>query len=144
MKKFKRYSKAFLLLLVAMMTLVVTSCSDDNTEGWDGTYGYVQFMLSKKVSSRASRAAAIDKLEKLGDAKKIKVVMEHDGTTVSQTLSLNAYNAENAEYGLRSDKLQLASGSYTIIGFYLYDAVDEELLASSAGETFTVVGGGLT
>ena len=144
MKKFKRYSKAFLLLLVAMMTLVVTSCSDDNTEGWDGTYGYVQFMLSKKVSSRATRAAAIDKLEKLGDAKKIKVVMEHDGTTVSQTLSLNAYNAENAEYGLRSDKLQLASGSYTIIGFYLYDAVDEELLASSAGETFTVVGGGLT
>lgn len=54
MKKFKRYSKAFLLLLVAMMTLVVTSCSDDNTEGWDGTYGYVQFMLSKKVSSRAT------------------------------------------------------------------------------------------
>lgn len=75
MKKFKRYSKAFLLLLVTMMTLVVTSCSDDNTEGWDGTYGYVQFMLSKKVSSRATRAAAIDKLEKLGDAKKIEVVM---------------------------------------------------------------------
>ena len=82
MKKFKIYSKAFLLLLVAMMTLVVTSCSDDNTEGWDGTYGYVQFdLLSKKVSARATRAAAIDKLEKLGDAKKIKVVMEHDGTT---------------------------------------------------------------
>ena len=49
MKKFKRYSKAFLLLLVAMMTLVATSCSDDETEGWDGTYGYVQFKLSKKV-----------------------------------------------------------------------------------------------
>ncbi len=144
MNTFTKNSKAFLLLLVTMLTFVVTSCSDDNTEGWDGTYGYVQFMLSKKVSSKATRAAAIDKLEKLGDAKKIKVVMEHDGTTVSQTLSLNAYNAENAEYGLRSDKLQLASGSYTIIGFYLYDAVDEELLASSAGENFTVVGGGLT
>lgn len=101
-------------------------------------------MLSKKVSSRATRAAAVDKLEKLGDAKKIKVVMEHDGTTVSQTLILNAYNEENAEYGLKSEKLQLASGTYTIIGFYLYDGVDEELLASSAGETFTVQGGGLT
>ena len=44
----------------------------------------------------------------------------------------------------RSDKLQLASGTYTIIGFYLYDGVDEELLASSAGETFTVQGSGLT
>ena len=144
MKTFRKYSKALLLLLVTMLTFTVTSCSDDETEGWDGTYGYVQFKLSKKVSSRATRAAALDKLEKLDDAKKIKVVMEHNGTTVSQTLVLNSYNAENAEYGLRSDKLQLASGTYTIIGFYLYDAVDEELLASSAGETFTVVGGGMT
>ena len=144
MNTFTKYSKAFLLLVVAVLTMAVTSCSEDTFERWDGTYGYVQFMLSKKVSSRATRAAAVDKLEKLGDAKKIKVVMEHDGTTVSQTLTLNAYNEENAEYGLKSEKLQLASGTYTIIGFYLYDGVDEELLASSAGETFTVQGGGLT
>ena len=140
MKTIYQYSKAFLLLMVAMLTMTVTSCSDDATEGWDGTYGYVQFMLSKKVSTRATRAVAVDKLEKLADAKKIKVVMEHDGTTVSQTLNLNAYNAETAEFGLRSDKLQLASGTYTIIGFYLYDGVDEQLLASSAGNEFTVVG----
>ena len=144
MNTFTKYSKAFLLLVVAVLTMAVTSCSEDTLERWDGTYCYVQFMLSKKVSSRATRAAAVDKLEKLGDAKKIKVVMEHDGTTVSQTLTLNAYNEENAEYGLKSEKLQLASGTYTIIGFYLYDGVDEELLASSAGETFTVQGGGLT
>lgn len=144
MKTFYKYSKALLLLLVTMLTFAVTSCSDDETEGWDGTYGYVQFKVNKSVSTRATRAAALDKLEKLDDAKKIKVVMEHNGTTVSQTLVLNSYNAENAEYGLRSEKLKLASGTYTIIGFYLYDAVDEELLASSAGETFTVVGGGMT
>lgn len=144
MKTFYQYSKALLLLLVTMLTFAATSCSDDETEGWDGTYGYVQFKVNKSVSTRATRAAALDKLEKLDDAKKIKVVMEHNGTTVSQTLVLNSYNAENAEYGLRSEKLQLASGTYTIIGFYLYDAVDEELLASSAGETFTVVGGGMT
>ncbi len=143
MKTFNKYSKAFLLLLVTMLTFAVTSCSSDETEGWDGTYGYVQFKLNKAVSTRATRAAAVDKLEKLSDAKKIKVVMEHNGTTVSQTLALNSYNEENAEYGLRSDKLQLASGTYTVIGFYLYDNVDEELLASSAGETFTVVGGGM-
>jgi Leucine-rich repeat (LRR) protein len=144
MKTFYQYSKALLLLLVTMLTFAATSCSDDETEGWDGTYGYVQFKVNKSVSTRATRAAALDKLEKLDDAKKIKVVMEHNGTTVSQTLVLNSYNAENAEYGLSSEKLQLASGTYTIIGFYLYDAVDEELLASSAGETFTVVGGGMT
>ena len=144
MNRFKIFSKALLLLLVTMLTFAVTSCSDDETEGWDGTYGYVQFKVNKSVSTRATRAAALDKLEKLDDAKKIKVVMEHNGTTVSQTLVLTSYNAENAEYGLSSEKLQLASGTYTIIGFYLYDAVDEELLASSAGETFTVVGGGMT
>ena len=144
MNRFKIFSKALLLLLVTMLTFAVTSCSDDETEGWDGTYGYVQFKVNKSVSTRATRAAALDKLEKLDDAKKIKVVMEHNGTTVSQTLVLNSYDAENAEYGLSSEKLQLASGTYTIIGFYLYDAVDEELLASSAGETFTVVGGGMT
>ena len=144
MKTFYKYSKALLLLLVSFLTFAATSCSDDETEGWDGTYGYVQFKVNKSVSTRATRAAALDKLEKLDDAKKIKVVMEHNGTTVSQTLVLNSYNAENAEYGLRSEKLKLASGTYTIIGFYLYDAVDEELLASSAGETFTVVGGGMT
>ena len=140
----KIFSKALLLLLVSFLTFAATSCSDDETGGWDGTYGYVQFKVNKSVSTRATRATALDKLEKLDDAKKIKVVMEHNGTTVSQTLVLNSYNAENAEYGLRSEKLKLASGTYTIIGFYLYDAVDEELLASSAGETFTVVGGGMT
>ena len=144
MNRMKIFSKALLLLLVSLLTFAATSCSDDETGGWDGTYGYVQFKVNKSVSTRATRAAALDKLEKLDDAKKIKVVMEHNGTTVSQTLVLNSYNAENAEYGLRSEKLKLASGTYTIIGFYLYDAVDEELLASSAGETFTVVGGGMT
>ena len=43
MKIFEKYSKAFLLLLVAAFTMVVTSCSDDDKEGWDTTYGYVQF-----------------------------------------------------------------------------------------------------
>ena len=71
--------------------------------------------------------------------------MTHNGTTVSQTLLLNAYNANNAEYGLRSDKLQLLVGTYKIVGYYLYDGLDEVLLAGPAGEDneLTVVGGGL-
>ena len=85
----------------------------------------MRFKLSKKVSSRATRAAALDKLEKLDDAKKIKVVMEHNGTTVSQTLVLNSYTSENAEYGLRSEKLQLASGQRN---FGLYANQPQDLL----------------
>lgn len=102
MNRMKIFSKALLLLLVSLLTFAATSCSDDETGGWDGTYGYVQFKLSKKVSSRATRAAALDKLEKLDDAKKIKVVMEHNGTTVSQTLVLNSlrwYRYEHLQCG---------------------------------------------
>ena len=83
MNRMKIFSKALLLLLVSLLTFAATSCSDDETGGWDGTYGYVQFKLSKKVSPRATRAASLDQLEKLDDAKKIQVVMEHNGATVS-------------------------------------------------------------
>ncbi len=142
MNRMKIFSKALLLLLVTLLTFAATSCSDDEDRGLGRHIRICAVQAeARRFLREATRAAALDKLEKLDDAKKIKVVMEHNGTTVSQTLVLNSYNSENAEYGLRSEKLQLASGTYTVIGFYLYDAVEEELLASSAGETFTVIGG---
>ena len=49
--------------------------------------------------------------------------MLYDGNTIEQTLMLNSYNADNAEFGLRSDKLELLAGNYKLIGFYLYDKV---------------------
>ena len=38
--------------------------------------------------------------------------MLYDGNTIEQTLMLNSYSAENAEFGLRSDKLELLAGNY--------------------------------
>ena len=85
--------------------LVATGCSDDD-EALQSQYGYVQFKLYKSTSfEKGTTTRAADKLESMSSAQKIKVVMTHNGTTVSQTLLLNAYNANNAEYGLRSDKL---------------------------------------
>lgn len=100
---------------------------------------------STRVHKGTVTRSVTDKLESLSSAQKIMVVMTHNGTTVSQTLPLNAYNANNAEYGLRSDKLQLLAGTYKIIGYYLYDKLDKVLLAGPAGEDneFTVVSGGL-
>lgn len=107
----------------------------------------MQFKLYKSTSFDKGTVtrSVTDKLESLSSAQKIMVVMTHNGTTVSQTLPLNAYNANNAEYGLRSDKLQLLAGTYKIIGYYLYDKLDKVLLAGPAGEDneFTVVSGGL-
>ncbi|MCL1624817.1 DUF4458 domain-containing protein [Bacteroides caecicola] len=152
MNIYKLYSKYFLSLLVSMLAMVaVTSCSDDDEDLAQSGYGYVQFKLTKssfesapETEEPASRTMT-DKLDKLADAKKIQVVLLHDGTTVSQTLLLNSYNDENAEFGLRSDKLQLVAGAYKVVGYYLYDAVDEQLYAGGSGDNsdFTVVSGGL-
>lgn len=142
----KLYSIFFLPLIVSLLTMVVTGCSDDGDEVLQSQYGYVQFKLYKSTSfEKGTTTRATDKLETLSSAQKIKVVMMHNGTTVSQTVPLNAYNANNAEYGLRSDKLQLLAGTYKIIGYYLYDKLDEVLLAGPGGDDseFTVVGQGL-
>ena len=44
----------------------------------------------------------------------------------SQTLMLHAYDEQSAEYGLRSDKLELQTGEYTSSRFYLYDRAEKE------------------
>ena len=148
MNIYKLLSRSFLPLLVGILALVgVTGCSDDDEDLALNGYGYVQFKLTKTSSAGADEAsrAVTDRLDKLSDAKKIQVVLLHDGTTVSQTLILNSYNEENAEFGLRSDKLQLVAGAYKVVGYYLYDALDEQLYVGGSGENsdFTVVSGGL-
>ena len=144
----KLYSILFFVpLIVCLLAMtVVTGCSDDD-EPLQSTYGYVQFRLLKSASmdKGTTTRAGTDKLDKLNDAQKVKVVMQYNGSTITQTLLLNAYNAENAEFGLRSDKLKLLTGTYTVIGYYLYDKLDNVLYAGPAGENnaFTIVSDGL-
>lgn len=147
----KLYSTLFFVpLIVSLLTmLVMTGCSDDDDDALQSTYGYVQFKLYKSASfdKDVTRAATdkLDKLAALNDARKVRVVMQYNGSTISQTLVLNSYNAENAEFGLRSEKLQLLTGNYAITGFYLYDKLDKEIYAGVAekNDTFTIVEGGL-
>lgn len=145
----KKLHNLFLLpLLLGLLSIVMPGCSDDDENALQSEYGYVQFKLYKDASfgaEVASRAAVNNQLDSLYDAKKIKVILEYNGTQVSQTLPLHSYNAENAEFGLRSDKLQLTTGTYTIIGYYIYNKLDQQILAGSATEdnTFNVVSGGL-
>lgn len=145
----KKLNNLYILpLLLGLLSIVMTGCSDDDDNTLQSDYGYVQFKLYKSASfgeAAASRIAANDQLDSLYDAKKIKVILEYNGTQVSQTLPLHSYNAENAEFGLRSDKLQLTTGTYTVIGYYLYNKLDQQILAGSAGEenTFNVVSNGL-
>ena len=145
----KLYSKFSLITLIAgflAMGLITGGCSDDD-ETQQAQYGYVQFKLYKSASFEGGTTTrALDKLNYLNDAKKMEVILQSSGSTITQSLVLNSYNAENAEFGLRSDKLQLLAGDYTVIGFRLYDSIDQVLITGDAGEDkdFTVIGGGLT
>ena len=126
------------LLLLAFTGVALTGCTDENDGGRQQQYGYLQFKVGQAVTRTAG------KLESLADAKKVKVVLQYDGSTIEQTLMLNAYNNETAEYGLRSDKLRLMAGEYTLVGYTLYDALDKELQQKNVDEEpFTIVPGGL-
>ena len=143
----KLYSRFYSILFISVTLImgVTTGCSDED-EVQQNQYGYVQFKLYKSASyGKNTETRAVNQLELLNDAKKIEVVLQRDGSTLSQTLVLNSYNDENAEFGLRSDKLQLLAGEYFISGYRLFDNLDNLLLSGeSEDNTFVVVSGGLT
>lgn len=141
----KKYIYLFTMLITLTMGLV--SCSDKD-EFVGGEYGFVQFKLYKNSTDKQQNAVAtraVDKLEYLSDAHKIKVLLKYDGNTIVQTMVLNSYNAESAEFGLRSDKLRLLAGEYSFIGYTLYDKFDKELFSKDVSNCIIdVVEGGLT
>lgn len=142
-------SVAILLVWAALIGCMATSCSNNEDDELKSGYGYVQFKLLKSASYQAETSsgsrATVDKLSYLSDACKIEVIMQHDGSTISQALVLNSYNAENAEFGLRSDKLQLLAGDYVVIGYNLYDNLDQLLYTGTitTNNSFHVTENGL-
>lgn len=137
--KFSRFSIVLTLLAAMFLNACTKQELPDNREK---DYGYVQFKLYKSASYEATKAV-VPQLQYLGDAAKIMVMMEYDGNELTQTLTLSASNEEAAEFGLRSEKLQLVAGEYAITSFTLYDKLDGELYKGSASGSFTVVPGGL-
>lgn len=146
MKFIHIHIKTLLFTLLAMlMVTTTTSCKDDNDEVLQAGYGYVQFKLLKSTTASEGKTRAVSELQYLNDAKKMKIVLLRNNSTITQTVSLSAINEEVAEYGLTSEKLQLLAGEYKIVGYYLYDKVDERLISCEPDEatSFTVVSGGL-
>ena len=151
-------SRLFLFPLCALLWGVVASgCSDEGDGLQPGKYGYVQFKLYKLASydkdtggettqRQTSQAFTRAGADKLGDIRKMEIELRYGETSITQTLILNSYNEENAEFGLRTDKLQLLAGEYRIVGYRLLDKLDEEIpnAAAPIDEAFTVVANGLT
>ena len=140
------------IFAIAMAILFVQGCTTDQTVDLrEKDYGYVQFKLYKSASynpaTKASRAELVDELEYLADACKIEVnLYDENNRIIRQTLVLSAADSDAAEFGLRSDKLKLLSGSYKLGKIALFDALDVELYNSvpTSNLQFTVVEGGLT
>ena len=148
MNQHKLHKLSFFLPLfigILSMVTVMSSCSDDD-EVLRSVYGYAQFKVLKNSSLKGeSEASRSSELDYLNEAKKVRVVLTNNGKTIQQTLKLNAFNEENAEYGLRSDKVELVAGAYQLVGFYLYNKLDQEIYAGTANEEpmFDVVPDGL-
>ncbi len=143
MKQFK-YMYAIAVILAS---LFVVGCSEhDEVDNRDHDYGYVQFKLYNEASSEQLSRGVQTPLTQLSEAKKIKVAMLYEGTTISQTLNLQPISEEAAAYGLRTDKLKLLTGKYEVLTFTLYNVDEEEIYSGAphADRNLEVVMGGLS
>lgn len=153
MKLFK--NNAFFAFVACCTALFAGACTDDGIDNRGSDYGYVQFKLYKEglapdspdaePNTRAGESTIIEELGYLADARKLEIHLLSGTTTITQTITLNYSDSESAEFGLRSDKLQLLAGEYQIVSFMLYDVLDNPLyVGTTQNNLLSVAAGGLT
>lgn len=129
-----------LTFLLVMALLTLSGCSkSEEPDNRETEYGYVQF----KVYKAGTKAEEIEYLHDIG---KIKITMYSGENMISQTLVMNSYDDETAEYGIRSGRLKLLAGDYEVNRFTLYDKLDNPVyngMPSEEASVFNVVPGGL-
>ncbi len=125
------------MMLFALIATTLVSCTEEaDLATSDDNYGYVQFKLYKEASYVASKA---DDFTYLNQAKRMEITFGYGSTTITQTIALSAYDDFNAEYGLRSEKLLLLSGDYTVKSFKLYNVSEQQIYSSTMAEFDIVV-----
>ena len=129
-------------LLCLGLVLLAIGCEHDSSDP-AAEYGHVQFRLVKAAQAKSATRAS-DALDWLSDAHKIEIVMQRDGATISQSMPVASFDAESAEWGVYTDKLKLLTGTYNIIGYYIYDNLDNKILTGGNAGEFEIVAGGLT
>ena len=132
----------FSVVIAMVAAFLFASCAkQEMPDNREQDYGYVQFKLYKAASYQDTKAV-VPQLEYLGDAAKVMVMLTSGDDQITQTLTLTASNAEAAEFGLRSEKLKLVAGEYSVTAFTLYDKLDQELYKGGSAGSFTVVAEG--
>lgn len=144
--KILRFSTILAALSAMLFTLSCEQVEEPDYREQD--YGYVQFKLYKEASYQPVKSSDYD-LEYLSDATKVKVTLRNlslEGSDpFSQTLVLTAGEGESSEYGLRSEKLKMMVGNYSVVTYTIYDKLDNVVseMTPSASSSFEVVAGGL-
>ena len=134
------FSKIIKYSILALLAVVLSSCvREENPDLRDSGYGYVQFKLYKDASYTKASG-----LEYLRDASKVMVMLRYGDVQISQTLPLSASDSEAAEYGLRSAKLKLLTGTYEVVAYTVYNKLDEDVYKGGTAGSFEVVEGGLS
>lgn len=132
----------FSIIIIMMSSFFLAGCAKEEVaDNREKDYGYVQFKLYKEASYEGTKA--VSQMDYLNDATKVMVMLQYGDNQITQTLTLSASDPEAAEFGLRSEKLKLVAGEYSITAFTLYDRLDEELYKGGSSGSFTVVPGGL-
>lgn len=133
----------FSIVIAMVAAFLSASCAkQEMPDNREHDYGYVQFKLYKAASYQDTKAV-VPQLEYLGDAAKVMVMLTFGNDQITQTLTLSASDAESAEFGLRSEKLKLVAGEYSVTAYTLFDKLDQELYKGGSAGSFTVVAGGL-
>jgi len=130
------------VILAFVLTSIFAGCQDKEPDALQQGYGYVQFRLYKD----ASYTKALNELDYLYDAAKVRVTLRSSSNDqLTPTVTVVAPDKNLAEWGVQTDKFRLTAGDYTLIGYQIFDALDNSILI---GETdgpvkIHVVAGGL-
>lgn len=106
--------KHYILLLLT--TLLFAGCAENDGYDNDG-YGYLQIKLQKADTRSLVEGNALNRLR---DAKKIKLSLRYNGKTIEQTLNLFAQSDDIAEYELTSEEVKILNGEYQILGYAIF------------------------
>lgn len=104
-------------MIASVLVIGMASCSDDKDDVSADGYGYLQVKLQKLLTRSLVEG---NELDKLSDAKKIKLSLRHNGKTIEQTLNLESVSPEGAEFELSSENLKLRNGEYLLLGYAIY------------------------
>ena len=123
------FMKCLMWMILASISLfTMNSCSDeDEGNPAENPYGYIQLKLYKQASRALMEGDALNRLD---EARKIELSLIHKGKSIKQSLNLySTGGVEGSEFMLTSENLKLATGEYQIVGYVIYGAYKEGIMA---------------